>query len=68
MQSKTVTLRWLNCACFFAGMIGAWFLTHDWRVLLCAFVASLHFSVTVREVQNPEQEGAFVRMGWPKGV
>lgn len=33
-----------NWACFFAGMITLWQLTHSWQAMLAGFVASLHFS------------------------
>lgn len=47
----TTGLRRLNYACFAVGMVSAWMLTQDWRVLAAVFVASLHFSVSLAKVE-----------------
>ena len=46
----TYTPKLLNYGCFIVGIGMVWHLSHDWWVMLWAFVASLHFTFGIKEV------------------
>ena len=39
-----ITLKWLNWAFFFAGMVIVWSATHNWAAMVGVWIAAIHFT------------------------
>ena len=48
MMKLTWTPRWLNFTLFGVGMIGVWVVSESWLALMWTWIASLHFTFTVK--------------------
>lgn len=47
-----ITPYWINWAFFIIGMGGVWVLTHDYLLLFFAWLASVHFTITVKGTES----------------